>query len=57
MFPPLQFTGGISKLKFASEPVKNLTDHPRRFLKKHEDSEKHCSATRQYESKQLLCPF
>ena len=31
MFPPLSSTCGNARLKFASEAVKSLTDHPRRF--------------------------
>ena len=31
IFPPLSSTGGNARLKFISEPVKSLTDHPGRF--------------------------
>ena len=42
-------TGGNAKKKFSSEAVKSLTDHPRRFLRGHESSQKHLNATMQYE--------
>ena len=52
MFPPFS-TRGNAKFKFASEAVKSLTDHPRRFLQTHQDSHKHINATKQYEG--ILC--
>ena len=41
MFPPLSTTGEHSRGKFASEAVKNLTDHPKCYLKGHAESKKH----------------
>ena len=36
-----------ARLKFASEAVKILTNHPRRFLDGHQNSFKHINATKQ----------
>ena len=49
MFPSTYASRGHSKFKFGFEPVKSLTDHPRRYLRNHEESNKHRSSTRQYE--------
>ena len=48
MFPPLSSTGRNTRLKFANEALKSLTDHPRRFLDDHQNSFKHINATKQY---------
>ena len=48
MFPPLSSTGGNARLKFASEAVESLTDHPLHFLDGHQNSFKHINATKQY---------
>ena len=44
---------GKSKFKFGRDAVKSLTDHPRRILEKHNSSEKHKYAIRQYEESKL----
>ena len=49
MFPPLSSTGGKARLKFASEAVKSLTDHPQHFSDGHQNSFKHINASKQYE--------
>ena len=49
MFSPLSSTGGNARLKFANEAVKNLKNHPRRFLDGHQNSFKYINATQQYE--------
>lgn len=51
LFPPLGTTSGQSRLKFGQEAVKNLTDHPTRYLRirGHEKSHKHQNAITQYE--------
>ena len=41
MLPTLSTTGGHSRGKFASEAVKSLTEHPKFYLKRHAQSEKH----------------
>ena len=40
---------GKNKNKFGQEAVKNLTDHPKRCLLRHEQSKKHEYAVKQYE--------
>lgn len=51
LFPPLGTTSGQSRLKFGQVAVKNLTDHPTRYLRirGHEKSHKHQNAITQYE--------
>ena len=49
IFPPLSSTGGNARLRFVSEAVKSLIDHPRHFLDGHRNSFKHINATKQYE--------
>ena len=51
MFPPLSSTDGNARLKFASEAVKRLTDHPRRFLDGHQNSFKHINTTKRCHSR------
>ena len=51
MFPPLTLGGGNSKDKFIREAVKCLSDHPRRQLMVHQNSNKHVLATKQFEGK------
>ena len=53
MFPPLLVAGGHSRHKFGGEAVKNLTDHPTRYLHGHQMSDKHKNATAQYEGKSI----
>ena len=49
MFPSMVLAGGHSRDKFSKEAVKNLTDHPMRYLRGHQESEKHKKAIAQYE--------
>ena len=49
MFPPISSAGGNARLRFVSEAVKSLTDHPQCFLDGHRNSFKHINATKQYE--------
>ena len=51
MFPPLSSTDGNARLKFASEAVKRLTDHPRCFLDGRQNSFKHINATKRCHSR------
>ena len=51
MFSRLSSTDGNARLKFASEAVKRLTDHPRRFLDGHQNSFKHINATKRCHSR------
>ena len=49
MFPLVGLQGGHSQHKFAKTAVKSLTDHPKRYLRGHESSNKHIKATREIE--------
>ena len=49
MFPSMVLAGGHSHDQFSKEAVKNLTDHPMRYLRGHHESEKHKKAIGQYE--------
>ena len=40
----------ISRHKFSDVAVKNLTDHPKRTLERHENSSKHIYAVKQYQT-------
>ena len=46
IFPPLSSTGTNARLKFASEAVKSVKDHPQRFLDGHQNLFKHINATK-----------
>ena len=51
LFPEgVAFSNGKNKFKFSHEAVKDLSGHPMRKLKVHEDSKKHKYALRQYEN-------